>query len=159
MGLFSISGTVTAIGQSLFNSDLAIYAYVEITEASGRRVNVEKVAVCNDAATQLQLGSTGEFFFDKMYVLGGRFRCQLWGIKSESMAVLDRHDVRKLFIGHHIVLGIVLLPFFCIGLFWLLPGLASLWTVLSGGADRKGLFFGSNPAEVQRLRQQQPVRI
>lgn len=158
MGLFSNSGTVTAIGQSLFNSDLAIYAYVEITEASSRRVNVEKVAVCNEAATQLQLGSTGEFFFDKMYVHGGRFRCQLWGIKSESMAVFDRHDLRKLFIGHHILLGIVLLPIF-IGLLWLLPGLVSLWTEVSGDADRKALFFGSNPAEVQRLRQQQPVRI
>lgn len=74
------------------------------------------------------------------------------------MAVFDRHDLRKLFIGHHILVGIVLLPIF-IGLFWLLPGVASLWTVLSGGADRKALFCGSNPAEVQRLRQQQPVRI
>lgn len=158
MDLFSISGTVTAIGQSWFNNDLAIYAFIEITEASGRRVNVEKVAVCNDAASQLQLGSAGEFFFDKMFVFGGRFGCQLWGIKSESMAVFDRHDMRKLFIGHHILLGIVLLPIF-IGLFWLLPGLASGWTVLSGGVDRKALFYGSHPAEVQRLRQQQPVRI
>lgn len=159
MSLFSINGTVTAIGQSLFNNDLTIYAYIEITEVSGRRVNVEKVAVCNDAASQLQLGSAGEFFFDKMFVHGRRFRCQLWGIKSESMAVFDRHDARKLIIVHHILWGIVLLPIFGTGLFWLLPGLASLWTVLSGRADRKGLFYGSNPAEVQRLRQQQPVRI
>jgi hypothetical protein len=159
MGLFSVNGTITAIGQSLFNNDLAIYAYLEITEASGRRLSVEKVAVCNDAASQLQLGSAGEFFFDRMYVHGGRFRCQLWGIKSDSMAVFDRRDARKFFIVHHILLGTVLLPFAGIGLFWLLPGLASLWTVLSGQADRKGLFYGSNPAEVQRLQRQQPVRI
>ena len=94
-----------------------------------------------------------------MFVNGGRFRCQLWGVQFEATAVFDHHDLRELFIVHHIILGIVLLPFFCVGLFWLLPGLASLWTVLSGSADRKRLFYGSNPTEVQRLRQQQPVRI
>lgn len=73
--------------------------------------------------------------------------------------MFDRHDVRKLFIVHHILLGIGLLPLFGTGLFWLLPRLASLSTVLSGGTDRKRVFYGSNPAEVQRLRQQQPVRI
>ncbi len=38
MSLFSISGSVTAIGQSIFNNDLSIYAYIELTEVSGRRV-------------------------------------------------------------------------------------------------------------------------
>ena len=40
--LFSISGTVTAIRQSAFTNDLTIIAYLEITEASGRLVSIEK---------------------------------------------------------------------------------------------------------------------
>jgi len=159
MGLFSISGTVTAIGQSLFNNDIAVYAYIEITEASGRRVSVEKVAVFNDAASGLQLGGTGEFFFDKMTFFDARFRCQLWGVKSDATAVFDRRDLRKRFIGRSLVAGVVLLPVVGIGLLWLLPGVANLCAVLSGGVDRKRLFYGSNPAEIERLEQQLPVRI
>jgi hypothetical protein len=159
MGLFSISGTVSAIGQSIFNNDIAVYAYIEITETSGRRVSVEKVAVCNDAAAELQLGSAGEFFFDKMAVFDARFRCQLWGVKSDAGAVFDRRNIRKLFIGQNLVAGIVLLPLFGVGLLWLVPGFASLCAVLSGEVDRKRRFYGSNPDEIQRLRQQQPVRI
>lgn len=159
MGLFSISGTVTAVGQSVFNNDIAIYAYIEITEASGRRVSVEKVAVCNDAASELQLGGAGEFFFDKIAVFDARFRCQLWGAKTDTAAVFDRRDIRKVFIGHNLLAGIVLLPLFGLGLLWLVPGLASLFVVLSGEVDRKKLFYGSNPTEIQRLQQQQPVRI
>jgi hypothetical protein len=159
MGLFSISGTVSGIGQSIFNNDIAIYAYIEITEASGRRISVEKVAACNDAGAQLQLDVTGEFFFDKMLVFDTRFRCQLWGVKSDSAAVFDRRNLRTLFIGHNLIAGVVLLPLAGLGLLWLVPGLASLCAVVSGEVDRKALFYGSNPDEMERLRKQQPVRI
>ncbi len=159
MSLFSISGSVTAIGQSIFNNDLSIYAYIELTEVSGRRVSVEKVAVCNDAAAELHVGCVGEFFFDKWYVHDARFRCQLWGVKTEEVAVLDRRDLRKSFIGYQLFCGFVLLPAFGVGLLWLLPGFASLRAVLSGSVDRRKMFYGSNPAEMQRLRQQQHLRI
>ncbi|MDO8981314.1 MAG: hypothetical protein Q7V17_19015 [Afipia sp.] len=159
MGLLNITGTVTAHGQSQFDNHLTIYAYLEITEPSGRRIQIDKVAVCNDTAALLQLGSAGEFFLDKMFVYGRRFHCQLWGIKAESMAVFDRHNLRKTAMIHHILLGMLLLPIGGLGAFWLLPGLANLLTMISGSVNRGRLFYGSNPAEVRRLQQQQAVRI
>jgi hypothetical protein len=46
-----------------------------------------------------------------------------------------------------------------IGAFWLLPGLGHLVTILSGSVNRDRLFYGSNPAEIRRLQQQQAVRL
>lgn len=159
MGLLNITGTVTALGQSQFDNNLTIYAYLEITEPSGRRIQIDKVAVCNDTAALLQLGRVGELFFDKMFVYGRRYHYQLWGIKAENMAVFDRHNLRKLVRIHHIVVGTLLLPFGGLGACWLLPGIASLLTSISGSVNRHSLFYGSNPAEVRRLRQQQALRI
>jgi hypothetical protein len=51
------------------------------------------------------------------------------------------------------------LPIGGLGAFWLLPGLANLLTMISGSVNRGRLFYGSNPAEVRRLQQQQAVRI
>lgn len=158
MSLLTIKGTVTALGQSQFDNVVTIYAYIEITEPSGRRIQIEKVAVANDTAAQLDMGSIGEFFFDRMFVYGRRYHYQLWGIKAENMAVMDRVDARKMVMIHHIVLGTLLLPF-VIGAFWLLPGLGHLVTILSGSVNRDRLFYGANPAEIRRLQQQQAVRI
>lgn len=157
-GFLSINDTVTALGQNVFDNNLTIYAYLEITEASGRRVLIDKVAVSNDMASLLQLGSVGEFFFNKMFGYGRRFHCQIWEIKSETTAVLDRDNVRKMVAAHYFVVGSFLLPFGGLGAFWLLPSVWSL-TMLSGGVNRDWLFYGTNPAEVRRLRQQQAVRI
>jgi hypothetical protein len=90
MGLFAINGTITAIGQSQFTSELTVYAYIEITEASGRRVTVERVAACNEADAALQLGLSGEFFFDKIFLFWRTYRCQLWGVQSDGLTVFDR---------------------------------------------------------------------
>jgi hypothetical protein len=60
---------------------------------------------------------------------------------------------------HHIIIGTLLLPIGGIGAFWLLPGLGHLMTILSGRVNRDSLFYGSNPAEIRRLQQQQAVRI
>ena len=158
-GLFNITGTVTALGQSEFDDHTTIYAYVEITESSGRRILIEKVAVANDTAALLATGSVGEFFFDKMFIYGRRYHYQLWAIKAENMAVIDRVDARKMVMLHHIALGTLLLPIGGIGAFWLLPGLAHLMTILSGRVNRNALFYGSNPTEVRRLQQQQAVHI
>lgn len=154
-----MKGTVTALGQSQFDNVVTIYAYIEITEASGRRIQIDKVAVANDAGTLLAMGSVGEFFFDKMFVYGRRYHYQLWGIKAENMVVMDRVDARKMVTIHHIIFGTLLLPIGGLGVFWLLPGLGHLVTMLSGRVHRDRFFFGSNPAEIRRLHQQQAVRI
>jgi hypothetical protein len=159
MSLLTFKGTVTALGQSQFDNVVTIYAYIEITEASGRRIQIDKVAVANDAGTLLTMGSVGEFFFDKMFVYGRRYHYQLWGIKAEKMAVMDRVDARKMVTIHHIIFGMLLLPIGGLGALWLLPGLGHLVTMLSGRVNRDQLFYGSNPAEIRRLQQQQAVRI
>jgi hypothetical protein len=61
MGLLNITGTVTAHGQSQFDNHLTIYAYLEITESSGRRIQIDRVAVCNDTAALLQWERRGIF--------------------------------------------------------------------------------------------------
>lgn len=75
------------------------------------------------------------------------------------MAVFDRHNLRKTAMIHHIGLGTLLLPIGGLGAFWLLPGVGNLLTMISGSVNRGRLFYGSNPAEVRRLQQQQAVRI
>jgi hypothetical protein len=84
MGLLNLKGTITALGQSEFDNHTTIYAYLEITEASGRRILIDKVAVANDTAALLAMGSVGEFFFDQMFVYGRRYHCQLWGHQSRE---------------------------------------------------------------------------
>jgi hypothetical protein len=159
MSLLNLKGTITALGQSHFDNVVTIYAYIEITESSGRRILIDKVAVANDTAALLAMGSVGEFFFDRMFVYGRLYHYQLWGIKAENMAVIDRVDARKMVMIHHIIIGTLLLPIGGIGAFWLLPGLGHLMTILSGRVNRDSLFYGSNPAEIRRLQQQQAVRI
>lgn len=159
MGLLSIKGTVTAIGQSQFDNNMAVYAYLEITEANGRRVMIDKVAVCNDTASVLQLGCVGEFYFDRMFIYGRRFFCQLWGIKGDDTVVIDRHHLRKMVAAHHVFVGLLMLPVGGFGLFWLLPALFSGLTMLSGRVNRRRMFYGLNPGEALRLQRQQAVRI
>jgi hypothetical protein len=59
--LFAVKGSVTNLGQSEFNNDVENFAYVEITEPSGRRVMIEKVVVANDVGAIFAMGVTGEF--------------------------------------------------------------------------------------------------
>jgi hypothetical protein len=157
MSLFSISGTITAIGQSAFSNDLTIFAYLEITEASGRRVSVEKVAVCNDVVARLELGITGEFFVDRIFRFSQTFRCQLFGVKASGTTVLDRRDLRKRTIVAQLIFGLMLTPVFGIGLVLVVPNLLKALTLVT--VDRHTMFYGPDPAEVQRLERQQTVRI
>lgn len=159
MSVISISGTVTALGQYEFDNNVTIYAYLEITEPTGQRVMIDKVAVCNDTASLLQLGSAGDFFFDKMFVYGRQYHCQLWGIQSDTAAVIDRRNLRNIVATHHFLVGLFLLPFGGLGVFWLLPAIGSIFMMLSGGANRIRLFYGTNQAEVQRLLQRQAAHI
>jgi hypothetical protein len=155
MSLSAISGTVTAVGQSVFTNDLTIFAYVEITEASGRRVSIEKVAVCNDVMARLELGATGEFFVDRIFRFSQSFRCQLFGIKTDGVAVLDRRDLRKRTIVAQLILGLALTPVLGIGLVLVVPNLVKALTLFT--LDRRAMFYGRDPADAQRL--DQTVRI
>jgi hypothetical protein len=157
MSLFSISGTVTAIGQSEFTNDLTIFAYLEIAKASGCRVSIEKVAVCNDVVARLQLGATGEFFVDRIFRFSQTFRCQLFGIKTGGVAVLDRRDLRKRTIVAQLILGLALTPVFGIGLVLVVPNLVKALTLFT--LDRRAMFDGPDPVDAQRLERQQAVRI
>ena len=155
MSLFSISGTVTAVGQSAFTNDLTIFAYLEITDASGRRVSIEKVAVCNDVMARLELGTAGEFFVDRIFRFSQSFRCQLFGIKTGGVAVLDRRDLRKRTIVAQLILGLALTPVLGIGLVLVVPNLLKALTLFT--LDRRAMFYGPDPVDAQRL--DQPVRI
>jgi hypothetical protein len=155
MSLSAISGTVTAVGQSVFSNDLTICAYLEITEASGRRVSMEKVAVCNDVMARLELGATGEFFVDRIFRFSQSFRCQMFGIKTDGVAVLDRRDLRKRTIMAQLVLGLALTPLFGIGLVLVVPNLLKALTLFT--LDRRAMFYGPDPVDAQRL--DQTVRI
>lgn len=159
MGLFAINGTITTIGQSVFTNDLTVYAYIEIREVSGRRVTVQKVAVCNETDAALQPGLSGEFFFDRIFLHGQPYRCQLWGIQSDGLAVFDRKNLRTRVTFGHLGLGILLLPIFGLGLAYLLPGLGQLAVMVSGEADRERRFYGSNGVKAHDQYQQQVVRL
>jgi hypothetical protein len=157
MSLFSIKGAVTAIGQSQFNNAITIYAYLEITEPSGRRVKIDQVAVCNDVAAAFRLGQSGEFFVDRIFRYSRTYRCQLWGIKADGIATLDSIDIRKRVSFGQFVLGIMLIPVFGLGFLLIIPPLIRLLTL--SAVDRRQMFYGSDPAEAQRLSHQQAVRI
>jgi hypothetical protein len=157
MSLSAISGTVTAVGHSVFTNDLTIFAYLEITEASGGRVSIEKVAVCNDVMARLELGTAGEFFVDRIFRFSQSFRCQLFGIKADGVAVLDRRDLRKRTIVAQLILGLALTPLFGIGLVLVIPNLVKAVTLFT--LDRRATFCGPDPGEAQRLSRQQAVRI
>ena len=157
MSLFSIEGTVTAVGKSQFDNALTIYAYPEITEASGRRVSIDKVAVCNDVSASFRLGQSGVFFVDRIFRSWPTYRCQLWGIKADGIATFDSIDMRKQAAFWQPSLGGMLLPFFGLGLVLLLPALVRILTPPS--VSRGEMFYGSDSAEAERLNRQQPVRI
>ena len=36
MNLYEVKGTVTALGQNIFDNNVHVYAYVEVTDVDGR---------------------------------------------------------------------------------------------------------------------------
>lgn len=158
MGVFTLTGTIVSIGQSMFDLRGTGYAFIEIVEPSGRRVMVQKVAVGNQVLSAVNLGCKGEFFFDKVFV---SFGCvsQLWGVKTQDgLVAFEDSNIRRYpvvmnlcfgFIGSLLVVGI---PFLVLGL------LQWIGLILRAG-QRKRLFYGNDYREANRLRQQQAVRI
>jgi hypothetical protein len=139
MNLFKLTGTVTALGQSIFDNDVAVYAYVEITDREGGRTMIEKVAVCNDVAAAFGVGCSGSFYIDRLFTGASAIRCQLFGVRTDRVAVFDRVDLREKTGLIKVGLGILTLPIIGLGLLLLLPGIHLLW--LSAQHDRRKFFY------------------
>ncbi|GAA0005945.1 hypothetical protein [Bradyrhizobium diazoefficiens] len=142
MNLFELTGTVTALGQSAFDNDVAVYAYLEVTDRDGGRTMIEKVAVCNDVAAAFGLGCSGTFYIDRLFSGASAIRCQLFGLRNDRIAVLDRVDLREKTGLVKVGLGILTLPIIGLGLLLLLPGIHLLW--LSARHDRRKFFYAAS---------------
>lgn len=140
MGLYSLNGTISKFGQCEFDNDLVIYAFVEIVDAEGARTLVKKVAVCVDIQAAVGEGTTGEFFFDAVFVFGRRYLCQFWGIKTAERSVTDGANFRAILAPTNLILGIFLTPLFGYGLPRLIAGIGQSWSLLDGSGDRKSFF-------------------
>jgi hypothetical protein len=160
MSQMKISGSVTALGQHSVLNDGAIYAYVEITEDSGRRLMIGKVAVRNDVGCLLTIGATGQFFIDQIFVITGGLRFQLWGAKlNNGLASFDRKDMRTLAAGTHLIFGLLLLPFMGLGLPLLATGIVQLIKASVSSTGRSRIFYGNDPVAAAAVRRQETVRI
>jgi hypothetical protein len=151
MSLFAITGTVSAIGQSEFNNSEQVYAYIEITETSGRRVVIEKVEVFSDVGVAFGMGLTGDFFVDRIFG-SGKVRCQLWGIKTSDRVIFDRKNSRLQWASAQLFLGLITIPFFGIGLLFLIPALFRLFTCTP--RQRQQMFYGSDLSHAPVSREQ-----
>jgi hypothetical protein len=151
--LFAVKGSVTNIGQSEFNNNAQNFAYVEISEPSGRRVMIEKVVVSNDVGAIFEMGVTGEFFVDRVF-RSGPIRCQLWGIKTHNRAILDRKNMRLQVSLVQLMWGLITIPVLGLGLLLAIPALVRLFGCVGG--PRRQMFNGSR---VSRPPAEQLVRI
>jgi hypothetical protein len=138
--LFAVSGSVTTIGQSEYNNNAQKFAYIEITEPSGRRVMIEKVVVSNDTGAIFAMGVTGKFFVDRVF-RSGDLRCQLWGIKTHDREILDRKNLRLQVSLVQLMYGLVTIPVFGLGLLLAIPALVRLFGCI--GEPRQRMFYGS----------------
>ncbi len=153
--LFAVKGTVTTVGQSMLDNDVELFAYVEVTEPSGRRVMIEKVAVCNDVRAIFRLGMSGQFFVDRMF-RSGNLRCQLWGIKSDEREIFDRKNLRLQIGLLQFFNGLIRIPILGLGLFLAIPAMLQLCRCI--GWPRGRMFYGAGVARVPP-RKEQVMRI
>lgn len=159
MSVFKITGTIAAIGQSQFDNHATLYAFVEIVEPSGRRVMVRNVAVGNQALSTINVGSQGEFFFDKFIVGIGRSASQLWGVKTrDGLVAFENRNFRTPFVVRHIGIGLFA-SLFLFGIPYVVLGLVQLAGLIGSFGAREQLLYGDDRAEAKRLRQQQAVQI
>jgi|tagenome__1003787_1003787.scaffolds.fasta_scaffold18975417_1 hypothetical protein len=153
--LFAVKGSVTNIGQSLYNNNAELFAYIEITEPSGRRVMIEKIAVSNDVGAALAMGVTGEFFVDRIF-RSGELRCQIWGIKTHDREILDRKNLRLQVSFVQLLHGLLTIPVLGLGLLIAVPALVRLFGCV--GEPRQRMFYGSGVSRA-RTPAEQVVRI
>ncbi|MEH2512228.1 hypothetical protein V1291_003582 [Nitrobacteraceae bacterium AZCC 1564] len=159
MGLFQIEGTVTSKGASQHDLSGCVYSFIELTEASGRRVRVERVGVSSDVDVHLELGMTGTFYFDQLMGFLAPSVKHLWGVKSSSgEACFDPANIRFAVGVRHMGQGIVL-SFFIIGLPLLAFSLLEILGSARSRLAREQLFYGATGNERHSVRAQEAVRI
>ena len=146
MGLYSLNGTITRLGQSEFNNDVTIYAFIEITDSKGARTLIKKVAVAVDVQAAIGEGVAGQFYFDDVFVFGRRYLCQFWGVRTATHSIVDGANFRKMLAVFNLIWGILLTPLFGYGLPCLIAGIGQSWSLLTGSADRDGCFRGPEVA-------------
>src|ERR1700694_1265804 len=151
MSLFAVKGAVTTVGQSMLDNDVELFAYIEITEPSGQRVMIEKIAVCNDVRAIFRMGMSGQFFVDRIF-RSGDLRCQLWGIKSGEREIFDRKNLRMQIALLQFFNGLIRIPILGLGLFIALPALVSLSRCI--GRPRSRMFYGAGVANVLPRKEQ-----
>src|SRR5258708_1938223 len=78
MALFCERGTISRLGQSEFNNDFCIYAFIEISTPEGERRLLKKIIVFSDMHAAMDVGMEGQFFFDDVFVHGRRYLAQFW---------------------------------------------------------------------------------
>jgi hypothetical protein len=161
MGLYSVRGTISQLGQCEFDNNLMVYAYVEIVDPTGGRRLVKKVAVCVDIQAALHPGLEGHFFFDEIFVSGRKILCQFWGISTVERFVVDQVDMRAGLARIHLFRGILYTPLFGLGLPMLIAGIGQTWSLLNGSANRTRFFRGEGrkDAEVAKSRPPLPERL
>lgn len=153
--LFSVKGAVTNVGQSKYNNNAEVFAYVEVTEPSGRRVMIEKIVISNDVGSVFEAGIAGEFFVDRVF-RSGEVRCQLWGIKTHDREILDRKNFRLHASTAQLLYGIITIPVLGLGFILAVPALIRLLGCVNG--PRRRMFYGSG-ASGARISAEQVVRI
>lgn len=159
MGLFQIEGTITSVGASQHDLSGRLYSFIELTEASGRRVRVETVGVSSEIDVHLELGAIGTFYFDRLMGFLAPGAKHLWGVKSSNgEACFDPTNVRLVVGVRHMGQGLML-SLFIIGL----PLLAfSIFEILGSAGSRlarEQLFYGATGNERRQVRAQEAVRI
>ena len=142
MGLFFLNGTISRLGQSEFNNDITIYAFIEIVDAAGARTLLKKVAVAVDVEAAIDQGVTGQFYFDEVFVFGRRYLSQFWGVRTATHSVIDGTNFRKMLAVANLFQGVLLTPLFGYGLPCLIAGIGQAWSLIDGSADRDGFFRG-----------------
>jgi hypothetical protein len=154
VGLFSIRGQITAVGQSNIWHDGKVYQWIEIEDTTGQRINVSKVVVQNEVMSLACQGATGEFFFEKMNSRAKR----MFGIKWNSGEVaFDAKNVRSRIGLLYILYGFPLLLLWGIGLLVMAYGLYLVFS--PNDSERKMMFYGTDQQEAQRIHRQVPIRI
>ncbi|MEW6451311.1 MAG: hypothetical protein AB1490_11705 [Pseudomonadota bacterium] len=160
MSIFRLKGTITAIGAGTMTEGGTKHDWIEITPDGGRVYGVTRVWVGANAARGVCPGVRGEFFLDRVFVLGAPTRIwkQLYGIRIDGgQAVYDRTSLRAAAIALHIKLGVIFLVV-GIGALWLtFAALQLTKAAITIGARRRAFLGGQGSAG--KVREREAVRI
>lgn len=158
MGLFYIEGTITLVGASQHDLRGRVYSFIELTEASGRRVRVERVGVSSQVDAHLEPGTPGTFYFDRLTGFLAPSVKHLWGVKSHGEACFDPTNVRFIAGIRHLFQGLIL-SVLVVGLPLLAFSIFEIFGSAGSRLAREQLFYGSTGNERRRIRAQEAVRI